>query len=412
MQSTQTRATLRRTLNLPLLVLYGLGTTIGAGIYALIGEIAGVAGRHAPWAFLLASVLAAFTACSFAELSVRYPRAAGAALYTQSGFGSVRVGQTVGLLVALAGIVSSAALMNGFVGYLNAYLSVTPLVLIGACVVLLTGVAVWGVTQSVIIAGLISVVEVGGLLWIVFLGADRVTLDAIAWPAPEVVVWAPILWGGVLAFYAYIGFEDLVEVVEEVKGDQRTLPWAILLTLAISSVIYVLLVVTAIATLGPEGLSGSSAPMAALYFYLTHKDPVVISVIGIVAIVNGALIQIIMASRVLYGLAARDQLPAQFAVINPRTQTPLFATLVVGLAVFLLAAVGDLAGLAQVTSTLMLAVFALVNLALFRVKGRDSVPGGTDAAGVLSFPRWLSLVGCVVCVVFVVLSLGEWITAA
>ena len=117
------------------------------------------------------------------SLSARYPRAAGAALYTQNGFASVRVGQVVGLLVAVAGIVSSAALMNGFVGYLHEFIAVKPGILIAICVALLTGVAAWGVTQSVIIAGLISVLEVGGLLWLVLLGADQVQLDAIVWPS-------------------------------------------------------------------------------------------------------------------------------------------------------------------------------------------------------------------------------------
>ena len=396
--------TLRRSLNLPLLVLYGLGTTIGAGIYALIGEIANVAGHQAPWAFLLASVLAGFTACSFAELSARYPRAAGAALYTQSGFGSVRVGQLVGLLVAVAGIVSSAALMNGFVGYLREFIAVDSAVLIGICVALLTGVAAWGVTQSVIIAGLISVIEVGGLLWIVLLGADQVRLDAVVWPSVAPSTWGPMLWGGVLAFYAFIGFEDLVEVVEEVKGNRRTLPLAILLTLVISAGLYVVLVVTAIAALGPVGLGASDAPLAALYTHLTNQDPVVISLIGVIAIVNGALIQIIMASRVLYGLASRRQLPAVFARVNPATQTPLIATLFAGALVLGLALVGNLAGLAQTTSTLMLVVFAAVNLALWRVKAKLPPP-----AGIITFPRWLCLLGCLVCSGFALLSVSDWV---
>ena len=405
MDDTQHRVALRRSLNLPLLVLYGLGTTIGAGIYALVGEIAGIAGHQAPWAFLLASVLAAFTACSFAELSARYPRAAGAALYTQSGFDSIRVGQVVGLLVAVTGVVSSAALMNGFVGYLNEFVHAPPAVLIAGCVALLTAIAVWGVTQSVVLAGVISVLEVGGLLWIVALGADRVRLDAIVLPTLEVAAWGPIVWGGVLAFYAYIGFEDLVEVVEEVKGNQRTMPLAILLTLVISALIYVLLVVTAIAAMDPAALHASDAPLAALYTHLTNEEPVLISAIGVIAIVNGALIQVVMASRVFYGLAARNQLPAVLARVNPVTQTPVLATLLVGGSVLLLALVGELAGLAQATSTLMLLIFAGVNLALWRVKARVPAP-----PGIIVFPRWLALLGCVVCSAFVALSILDWLS--
>ena len=121
-QSVQQNA-LRRSLSQTQMVLYGLGTTVGAGIYALVGEIAGIAGHWAPWSFLLAAALAAFTALSFAELSARYPKAAGAALYVQNGFDSERLALVVGILVIVAGTVSSAALLNGFVGYLQEFIA-------------------------------------------------------------------------------------------------------------------------------------------------------------------------------------------------------------------------------------------------------------------------------------------------
>jgi amino acid transporter len=136
---------------------------------------------------------------------------------------------------------------------------------------------------------------------------------------------------------------------------------------------------------------------------LTNKDPLLISLIGVVAIVNGALIQIIMASRVLYGLASRKQLPAALALVSSATQTPIIATVVAGILVLLLALAGNVAGLAQITSTVMLAVFAIVNLALWRIKKKiPTVPG------VMIFPRWLSLLGFFVCSAFVVLSLSDW----
>jgi len=209
---------LERTLNLPLLTLYGLGTVIGAGIYALVGEIAGAAGYGAPLAFLMAAVVAGFSACSFAELAARFPQAAGAALYVRRGFGSRRLALAVGLLVALAGVVSAAALVNGFTGYLTSYLAVP------------------STAESVAVAATITVVEAGGLLVVIGVGLPELAALPDRWteflPAPAGTAGATaVLFGVTLAFYAFIGFEDMVDVAEEVKAVRRTMPRAILLTL-------------------------------------------------------------------------------------------------------------------------------------------------------------------------------------
>lgn len=385
--------TLKRSLSLTQMVLYGIGTTVGAGIYALIGEIAGVSGYLAPWAFLMAAALAAFTALSFAQLAARYPRAAGAALYVQHGLGLTRLAQLVGLMVILAGVVSSAALLNGFVGYLQEFTNVDRVPIILVAGLALCALAMWGITESVWVAGVISVVEVLGLVWITALASQAVDYAGIevAQFIPDFSTgeWSMVFGGAVLAFYAYIGFEDMVEVAEEVREVERNLPRAIILTLAISTIIYIMLVTSTIMAVGPERLAHSSAPLADVYRHLTGGSPTVISFIGLFAIVNGALIQIIMASRVLYGLASRNQLPAIFARVNSRTQTPLFATVSTGITVTALALLGTLAGLAELTSVTMLCVFALVNFSLCRLLWHDKrlnaivgFIGGVICAGV------------------------------
>jgi APA family basic amino acid/polyamine antiporter len=397
------RPALRRSLNLPLLVLYGLGTTIGAGIYALIGEIAGVAGYLAAWSFLVASALAAFTALSFAELSARYPKAAGAALYVQNGFASHRVALLVGLLVALSGIVSSAALLNGFVGYVNEFVEVDRVLLICLTVTVLGLVAAWGIAESVTIAAIVSVVEIGGLVWVISLAGGSIDAGEIPWeqmlPNASLSSWAPIFTGAILAFYAFIGFEDMVEVAEEVRRVKRTLPYAIILTLIISTAIYLLLIFAATVAMTPAALAESDAPLAALYEQLTGEKPIVITAIGLFAIINGALIQIIMASRVLYGLASRNQLPTMFATVNEKTRTPLVATVTIALLILAFALMGNLSSLAHATATVMLAIFATVNLALWRIKAATPRP-----PDVLVFPRWISLLGFLVSTAFVVVA--------
>ena len=242
-------------------------------------------------------------------------------------------------------------------------------------------------------SGIISVIEVLGLVWVTVLATQTIDFGAIDIQrfTPEFALgdWSMVFGGAVLAFCAYIGFEDMVEVAEEVRDVEKTLPRAILLTLAISSVIYILLVSSTILAVGPDVLARSSAPLADVYRHITGAEPTVISFIGLFAIINGALIQVIMAARVLYGLASRNQLPAFFAYVNRHTRTPLPATLVTGSAVTLLALLGTLAGLAELTSVTMLCVFALVNFSLCRLSWHSNrllalvgLSGGIICAGV------------------------------
>jgi APA family basic amino acid/polyamine antiporter len=169
------QVSLRRSISLPWLLLYGLGTTVGAGIYALTGVVAGRAGMHMPAAFLLASGLALFTALSFAELSSRFPRAGGEAVYVQEAFTATWLFRLVGLLAVLSGVVSAATVTVGMVGYMREFAEVPATALVLVAALLLGGVAAWGMRESVVVAGLITLVEVAGLLAIVGLGAGQLT---------------------------------------------------------------------------------------------------------------------------------------------------------------------------------------------------------------------------------------------
>jgi len=394
--------TLKRSLSLPMLVLYGLGTTIGAGIYALIGEIAGVAGYLAPFSFLLAALLAGVTALGFGELAARFPRAAGEALYVREGVGSITLSTLTGLLVVLAGLVSAAALINGFVGYLHQFVQTDRAVVIVVVTLILGAAAAWGIAESVFIASLLTLVEVGGLIWIVVVSSPAAADSARAWTdavSLDLAAWQGVLGAALLAFYAFIGFEDMVNVAEEVRDVRRNLPLAILLTLLISTLLYVLLMLVAVLAVPPGELAASQAPLAYLYQTVTGQPATVISLIGMFAIINGALIQIVMAARVLYGLSVMAQLPTVLGRVSARTRTPLLATFLVTALVLALAVTGRLAPLAEMTSVTMLLVFALVNLALWRIKRREPRPPGERA-----LPLWVPVVGFLVSVGFV---LGE-----
>lgn len=399
-----TQPPLKRALSLPLLVLYGLGTTIGAGIYALTGEIAGVAGYLAPLSFLIAAGMVGVTALSFAEISARFPFAAGSALYVKEGFSSRTLSTLVGLLVVLAGLTSSAALVNGFTGYFSQFFTASPELIVILATLTLGLLAAWGIKESVSAAAIITLIEVGGLLLVIGVNLESLSGLSLMWEKVTTsteLQWGGVYFGAILAFYAFIGFEDMVVVAEEVKEAQRNLPRGILLTLAITTLLYVSLLLVAVIAMEPRALAASEAPLAALYSHGTGKEATILSLIGMFAIINGALIQVIMASRLLYGLASQHQLPAILGRVNARTRTPLPATALVTAAVLGLALCGDLGPLAAATSLLMLTVFALVNLALLGVKRRSPRP-----AGIQVYPRWVPAIGFLLSIGFVIAELA------
>jgi amino acid transporter len=373
-------------------VLYGLGTTVGAGIYLLLGEVARMSGLAAPTAFLVSSVLAAFTALSFGELVSRFPQSAGTAAYVREGFDRRHFATTVGLMVATAGCISAAAMANGFAGYLAEFIEIPKSICVTMFVILLVAVAVWGVAESVTLAGLITVIEIAGLVMIIWIAGDSLKQVPERW-AELIPIFDPGAWRGIAAaslftFYAYLGFEDMVTVAEEVKGVRRTLPLAIGITLGVTTLLYTTIAVVCVLSVSPEGLASSSAPLAHVYERVTGSAPTGIAIVGILAVVNGALIQVIMASRVLYGLAAHEHLPAWLAEIQHRTGTPHYATLAAGVVVLVLALWFPLGPLAEGTSVVTLVVFTAVNVALWRIKGRAET-----RVPVFTVPRWVPVIG-------------------
>jgi amino acid transporter len=385
---TESTVQLHRSLSLPLITFYGLGTILGAGIYVLVGKIAGQAGMYAPLAFLLAGTVAAFSAFSFAELSSRMPLSAGEAVYVQEAIGLRWLSTLVGLMIVFTGLVSAAAITNGFVGYLNVFVVLPHALIITLTVVVLGALASWGILLSVAAASVVTLIEVGGLLLVLAAaGGSLLTLperlpDLV--PAANAATWQGIALGAFLAFYAFIGFEDMVNVAEEVKEPERNMPRAILLALGISTLLYLLVATTAVLTLPLEELAASSAPLATMYQRATGSPPTFIALISLFAVINGALIQIIMAARVLYGMGREGWVPRTFGRISPRTQTPIYSTVVVTAAVLVFALALPLVALAKLTSFVMLTVFALINFSLIRIKARSPSPGGAAV-----YPLWV-----------------------
>jgi len=398
---------LRRALGPWLLTLYGLGSTIGAGIYALTGKIAGEAGYQAPFSFLVAALLAGFSALSFAELAGRYPQSAGESAYVRAGFRQRWLSRVTGLLVAMIGVISTAALMRGLAGYVGALVPVGFETSILVTVVLLASLAVWGIRESAMAAAIITLVEIGGLILVILVSLWHLpSAESLPPVIPERLhgdILHGVMAGAFLAFYAMIGFEDMVNVAEEVRNVGRTMTIAIILTLVITTLLYMGVTWNALAWVAPSQLAQSEAPLALVYETITGKEPLLISTIAVLAVINGGLILIIMASRVLYGMSRMGQLPSWFGRVSRKTRTPVNATLFTALLILLLSLLLPLEQLARMTAGMALTVFSLVNLSLVVVKLRkEEAP-----AGILCLPLAVPLAGFVVSAGFVLWEIAK-----
>ncbi len=392
--SQSAKPTLARRIGLFQLVFYGLGTVLGAGIYVLVGKVALSAGMLVPVAFLVAALVAWVTALSYSQLVALLPLSGGEAAYVEAAFGKVWLTQLTGALVIFVGVVSAATLSLGFIGYLNEFVPVSRPLGVLVVLTLLGVLACWGIRQAVWVLVLMTALELGGLLWIIAWSGDALAQlpqhAATLFVPTSLTQWLAVISGAFLAFYAFIGFEDMVNVAEEVVRPERTMPRAILIVIVTSTLLYILVAAIAVLALPLEVIQQSDAPMSDVLRIHNPDAARWIAAISVVAILNGVLAQIIMAARVLYGMAAQGRLPALWARINARTHTPIVATVTVLLVMLVAALLLPLETLARATSFIVLLVFSLVNEALIAVKQKQVI---ADEVRVPHWP-WLGLVLC------------------
>ncbi|NYV78785.1 APC family permease, partial [Streptomyces sp. UH6] len=305
--TASTDTPLKRALTTPLLYFFILGDTLGAGVYVLVGEIAADAGG-AVWApLLLALGLALLTAASYAELATKYPRAGGASHYATRAYGPF-AGFVTGFCMLAAGIVSVGALARGFGGDYLAEFVTLPVALVAVVFLLVLAlVNARGIQESTRANVVATVIEVGGLLLVVALGAwlllrgdgDLSRLGRLG--TPEQGAAAALLSGAVLAFYSFVGFETSVNVAEETRDPRRSYPRALFGALATAGVVYLLVGVVASASVPTERLAGSSGPLLEVVRAAGGVPGWLFGAIALVAVANGALLTGIMSSRLAYG---------------------------------------------------------------------------------------------------------------
>lgn len=366
---------LRRAVSRRMLFFFILGDILGGGIYALVGEVGAEVGG-AIWAsFLVALLLAALTAASYAELATKYPRAGGAALYAKEAFRSPFVAFLVSFAVVASGVTSASALARAFGGdYLGEFVTVPVAVAALVFVGVVAVVNYVGILVSVRLNLVFTLVELTGLVLVVAIGAAALfagegepgrALELKEGGAPALA----ILGGAALAFYALIGFEDSVNIAEETKEPERSYPFALFAGLAAAGAIYVVVTVVASMAVPTQRLAASSGALLEVVRIGPLAVPSkVFSAIGLMALANGALINMIMASRLLYGMAKEGVLPASFARVG-RRQTPIVAIVFTTLLSVGLILTGELGTLADTTVLLLLGVFIAVNASALLLRG-------------------------------------------
>lgn len=398
-KSSSKKVTLNKALSLPMLVLYGLGTMVGGGIYALIGKVAGEAGALAPLSFLIAAFIACLTALAYCELSARHPVSAGVSHYIYEAFQKSWLAKVLGWAVIFTGLISCSTLVKAGAGFLFDLNQIPEFIGGFAIILFLFLLAFWGILQSAVVISIISFVEVMGLLVVTFSAREsfgklpEFLIEQSHFIMSDGFVLGALFSGAFLAFYAFIGFEDMVNVAEEVKDVEKTLPKAIIIAFSLTTVLYMLISFAGILSVDIETLKTAKTPLAAITGDHEHLTPTVIGLLSLIAGLNGALVQIIMISRILYGMAQENRAPALFKIIHAKTQTPLYATAFTALTVFVLSSLLAVENLASIASGVILIVFIFVNVSLVLLKRKNK------KIKTFSIPFWVPVLGTICCLI-------------
>ncbi|MEU6993308.1 APC family permease [Streptomyces sp. NPDC046465] len=375
---------LHRAIGPRLLILFVIGDILGTGIYATTGKVAGKVGGALWVPFAIGFVVAILTAASYVELVGKYPKAAGAALYTQKAFKTPFLTFIIAFMVMCSGLSSASAAARAFSGdYLGELTgdALPPTLIAITFIVLLAALNLRGVAESVKANVVLTIVELTGLLIILTIGAYAVLtgdgeparLTEFETGGSGYALMTGVLGATALGFFAFVGFEDSVNMAEETKDPTRTFPRAIFIGVAVTGTIYVLVALVSSLLVDSKTLEGSSGPLLEVVkaggVDFPHK---LFALIALFAVTNSALINIMMASRLCYGMANERILPRAMGRVLPRRRTPIVGIVFVSLLAIGLVSTGEIEGLGDTTAFLLLCVFAVVNVAVLVLR-RDPV---------------------------------------
>ena len=367
---------LKRTLSLLEVTLYGVGIIVGAGIYALLGEAAGLAGNAVWISFLIGAIISSFTGLSYAELSTMYPKAAAEYVYVKKAYASKFLAFIIGWLIIFTGIVSVATVSLGFSGYFSSIMknfypdlgiafSISPAIVL---IVVLTYISYLGIKESSKFNIVTTGIEILGLVVIIFLGIGSYgSVNYFEMPKG----FGSVLAASTLVFFAYIGFEDIANISEETKSPKKSLPKALILAISLTTILYILTSISAVSIVNWKELGSSTDPLSLVASKkLGGGAPFILSVFALFATSSTALIILIVTSRMIYGMANNHALPHKLASIHKKRRTPWIASLVAMSFAILFVLIGDINTTASITSLGAFISFTTVNLALIWLRYR------------------------------------------
>lgn len=390
---------LKRAVGTAALTIFAIGDILGAGIYALVGVVVAAAAGAAWLSFLAAGLLALLTGLTFAELGSRIPHAGGPAAYCRRAFSSPLLAFTVGVVTLFSGLTSAATIARAFAGYVEPFSAVPPVLVSLGLLALLAFINFVGVEISVRVNILLTAIEAAGLILVMACGG--LAIAATGWAELDVAARlstgidaGAIIAGAGVAVFAYIGFEDTAMMAEEARDPARALPRAILIAVAVTCIVYVAIAVIALLTVPLDQLAGNKAPLLEVVRRSGVGVPGgLFSVVAMIAIANTGLLNLIMASRLAYGMARDGLLPQSLGRVHARRQTPWVAVAVTAAITLLIMASGDTAGLARTTSLLLLVIFSILHVALLRIRRAEPAP----PPGVFRTAAWTPVAGLAVC---------------
>lgn len=364
-------AALRRQLGLFQTTMYGVGLILGAGIYALIGDAAGTAGNSLWLSFVLAAVASVFTGLSYAELSSMYPKAAAEYSFVKNAFKNNFIAFIVGWLTLFVTIISAATIALGFGGYFGDLFGIPILISAVLVIIGLSFVNFAGIRESSSMNMIFTVIEAAGLTLVIWIGfALFGNVEINYFDAPHGL--SGVFSAFTLVFFAYIGFENIANIAEEIRNPKKVLPKAIILSISITAIVYILVSVSAIRVLSWQELDSSIAPLAdVVKRALGPQAQIVLSFIALFATTNTVLIMLVSGSRILYGISKDKALPAIFGRVHKQTRTPWLAVSIIGFLSIVFVFAGDIRTIANISVFTIIMVFILVNLSLIWLRYKE-----------------------------------------
>jgi len=403
MEEVKKKPKLKRRVSLFALTAYGVGNVLGAGIYALIGEVVGITGNLSWLSFILASVTGALTGLSYAELSAMYPKSAAEFVYTEEAFKKRILSFILGWIIIFSGILSAATVALGFANYLSNLIGISSifLVIIFAVllVIVLSIINFVGIKTSTRTNIIFTLIEASGLIIIIIIGIPYFgSINYLTLPpgSPSFVIFSSVA----LIFFAYIGFEDIANIAEEVKEPHKNLPKAIVYSIIITTILYCLTAISVVSILPYNIIASSEAPLNIVAIeVLGPAGGIIMSLIALFATANTVLIMLIVTSRMMYGMARDKALPEGLSKISPKFRTPMISILITMLFTIIPIFFVDISIIAQATVFGVLINFILVNVSLIAL--RKNKPDAERPFKLKPTIKWvpvIALLGAIVCI--------------